>query len=53
MFANKRKQQANFSRNSSASANRRKIKRNMALKKVLWRQRTFAIREFAMMEENY
>lgn len=53
MFAKKRKLQASFSRNSSAAANRRKRKRNVALKKVLWRQRTFAIREFAMLEENF
>lgn len=53
MFAQKRKAQASFARNSSAALNRRKRKRNVALKKVLWRQRTFALREFAMMEESY
>ncbi|WP_325893659.1 hypothetical protein [Grimontia sp. NTOU-MAR1] len=53
MFARKRKVQANFARNSSAASNRRKRHRNVALKKVLWRQRTFAIREFAMMDESF
>ncbi|MCC4799925.1 hypothetical protein [Enterovibrio norvegicus] len=53
MLAKKRQAQASFSRSSSMAANRRKRMRSNNLKKVLWRQRTFAIREFADFEESY
>ncbi|WP_407332394.1 hypothetical protein [Enterovibrio sp. 27052020O] len=53
MLASKRKTQSTFARNSSSASNRRKRMRSVNLKKVLWRQRTFAIREFAMMDENF
>ena len=43
----RRNQKSSFGRNSSLSANRHRRKRFNQHRKVLWRHRTFTLREFA------
>ncbi len=51
MVPRKRLVKQSFRRNNMTSANRRKRMRQNMHKKVLWRQRAFAIREFAAFDD--
>ncbi|WP_201746262.1 hypothetical protein [Veronia nyctiphanis] len=53
MFSQRSKSRSSFNRSSMMAANRRKRMRANMHKKVLWRQRTFSLREFAMLEDNH
>lgn len=53
MFSGKKRFKENFRKRSISAANRRKRMRANVHKKVLWRQRTFAIREFASFDEAF
>ncbi len=53
MFTKKKLLQTNCNRGATTAANRRKRMRSNNLKKILCRQRRFAIREFADFEGYY
>ncbi|QIR06763.1 MULTISPECIES: hypothetical protein [Salinivibrio] len=53
MVPRKRLVRSNFRKNTISAANRRKRMRQNMHKKVLWRQRTFAIREFAAFDDAF
>ncbi|SIN74799.1 MULTISPECIES: hypothetical protein [Salinivibrio] len=53
MVPRKRLVKQSFRKNNISSANRRKRMRQNMHKKVLWRQRAFAIREFAAFDDAF